>query len=161
MPCGAWMSSKLLLGIAMGSGRKTNRRQFLKGKAALDALQHAQFGATVPEVGSDGHDYRRPQSRQEHLLQLSRRAMACDFQIYCNPFTDTGAVDAANAALNLIDALEDQLTVYRDHSEIMELNRRAAAEPCVVEARLFRLLQRCVELSRATGAPSISPLVRW
>jgi FAD:protein FMN transferase len=47
---------------------------------------------------------------------------------------------AAGAALDLIDDLEDQLTVYRDHSEISLLNQRAATEDIPVESRLFDLL---------------------
>ena len=147
----------------MGPQRKTNRRQFLKGEAAIEALQSVQFGGAVPEVGAAGYAHGQPQRRRDHLLQLSRRAMACDFQVYIDPYRYLGAVDAANEALNLIDELEDQMTVYRDHSEIMGFNQRAATMPCPVEPCLFDLLLRCIALSQATdGAFDITagPLVK-
>lgn len=53
-------------------------------------------------------------------------------------------------ALNLVHALEDQLTVYRPHSEVSRLNRYAADEPVPVEARLFALLELAVEIYRDT-----------
>ena len=47
--------------------------------------------------------------------------------------------------------LEAQMTVYRDDSEISELNRTAYQAPVRVERRLFALLESAVELSRQTG----------
>ena len=43
---------------------------------------------------------------------------------------------AAEAALDLIDVLEDQLTVYRETSEVSGINRRAAATPVMVGSGL-------------------------
>src|SRR5262245_56683685 len=54
-------------------------------------------------------------------------------------------------ALDLVDALENQLTVYRETSEVIYVNGRAAEDPVVVEEGLFRLLQRAVALSEDTG----------
>lgn len=62
-----------------------------------------------------------------------------------------GAAGLAEAALDLVDRLELQMTVYRDDSEISRLNREAHQRPVEVEPRLFRLLEAAVELSRATG----------
>jgi thiamine biosynthesis lipoprotein len=62
-----------------------------------------------------------------------------------------GAVDLANRALDLIDVLELQMSVYRDDSEISRLNASAHPEPVVVEPRLFDLLTRAVAISRETG----------
>ncbi|MCI0357860.1 MAG: FAD:protein FMN transferase, partial [Planctomycetaceae bacterium] len=61
------------------------------------------------------------------------------------------AADAAITALDLVERLEAQLTVYRDTSAIVAINRRAFREPVAVEPRLFDLLARAVELSQATG----------
>jgi FAD:protein FMN transferase len=63
----------------------------------------------------------------------------------------------------MIDRLEEQLSIYRDDSEIKRINERAAAEPVRVERLLFRLLERCRALSQETaGAFDITagPLVR-
>jgi thiamine biosynthesis lipoprotein len=90
------------------------------------------------------------------LLRFCRRAMATSFEVLI-PFGTPHAQEAAEEALDEIDRLEDQLTVYRDHSEISQLNRRAFAEAVVVEERLFRLLELSARLWRETeGAFDIS-----
>jgi len=66
------------------------------------------------------------------------------------PSSTPGAVDLACRALDLIDALEAQLTVYRDDSEISRLNAAAHLGPVEVEAGLFHLLETAVGISRQT-----------
>jgi thiamine biosynthesis lipoprotein len=83
------------------------------------------------------------------LLRVARSAMATTFEILL-PFGTPGAQAAAEAALDLIDRLEDQLTVYRDHSEVSRLNRLAASEPVAVAANLFDLLSQAAHFSTAT-----------
>ena len=46
----------------------------------------------------------------------------------------------ASEALDLVQLLEDQMSVYRPHTELSQLNRTAAARPVSVEPRLFALL---------------------
>lgn len=84
------------------------------------------------------------------LVRVSRRAMATTFEIAL-PFGTPDAVRAAEDALDLIDTLEDQMTVYRDHSEVARLNATAAAGPVVVEERLFRLLTACAGWTHETA----------
>jgi thiamine biosynthesis lipoprotein len=60
-------------------------------------------------------------------------------------------VDAARAALDEVDAIEDQLTWFRDTSEVQQLNRAAGAGRVAVSPGLFALLSLCRELSAATG----------
>jgi thiamine biosynthesis lipoprotein len=67
------------------------------------------------------------------------------------PSTTPGAVDLACRALDLIDALEAQLTVYRDDSEVSRLNATAHLSPVGVEADLFELLEIAVGLSQKTA----------
>lgn len=83
------------------------------------------------------------------LVRVSRRAMATTFEVAL-PFGTPDAVPAAEAALDLIDDLEDQLTVYRDHSEVSRLNAGAADRPVTLEPRLFDLLARCAGWTRET-----------
>ncbi len=135
------------------SDPRSHRRDFLKGKAAVDALAAALPGEENPpsEPGSGG----------SYLIHFSRRAMACEFELCLNAGQYTHGNRAALAALDLVDTLESQLTVYRDESEIMHLNRRAASEPVRVEPRLLALLQTAIDLWRATeGAfdPTAGPL---
>ncbi len=66
------------------------------------------------------------------------------------PSSTPGAVDLACRALDLIDALEAQLTVYRDDSEVSRLNATAHLGPVEVESGLFHLLETAVGLSQQT-----------
>lgn len=83
------------------------------------------------------------------LVRVSRRAMATRFEVAI-PVGIPDAIPAAEDALDLIDALEDQMTVYRDDSEVSRLNASAAAGPVVVEPRLFDLFARCAGWTRET-----------
>jgi thiamine biosynthesis lipoprotein len=85
---------------------------------------------------------------EPYLVHYSRRAMACEFEITFN--AGTNSPGPALAALDLVEQLEDQMTVFREHSQVMDINRRAAAEPVQVEPRLFELLTLCVQLHRET-----------
>ncbi len=135
--------------MAMADKRKSSRRDFLKGRAAADAIadllpaEPAAAGHTgAPSPGEPPAAY---------LLQVGRDAMACEFQVLLNAGQHEGATEAALEALDLVDELEDQLTVYRDHSEVSRLNRAAAEGPVVVESRLFALLERAVAIHAETG----------
>lgn len=96
------------------------------------------------------------------LVRVSRRAMATTFEIAL-PYGTPDAVEAAEDALDLIDDLEDQLTVYRDHSEVSRLNASAADGPVVVEDRLFDLLTDAAMLTNETAGafdPATGALVK-
>src|SRR5438093_13484510 len=80
------------------------------------------------------------------LLRMERRAMATSFEVAL-PFGTPGALEMGEAAFQRIDALEDQLTVYRDTSEVSRLNRFAPQRPVRVEAGLFRLLQLAARIT--------------
>jgi thiamine biosynthesis lipoprotein len=84
------------------------------------------------------------------LVRAHRPAMGSSFEVRL-PAGMPGAVDLACRALDLIDVLEAQMTVYRDDSEISRLNAAAHLEPVAVEPGLFRLLQGALNLSRETG----------
>lgn len=84
------------------------------------------------------------------LVRVSRRAMATTFEIAL-PFGTPLAVEAASDALDLIDSLEEQLTVYTDTSEVAVLNATAFESPVPVEPRLFQLLHRCAVLTSETA----------
>ena len=83
------------------------------------------------------------------LIRVSRRAMATTFEIAL-PFGTPHAMEAAEEALELIDELEDQLTVYRDTSEVSQLNMMAATGPVIVEQKLFDLLHLAATLTNDT-----------
>jgi thiamine biosynthesis lipoprotein len=83
------------------------------------------------------------------LLRVSRRAMATTFEVVL-PLGQPNALSAAAAALDEIDRLETQLTVYRDTSEVSRLNARAATGPVPVEEGLFGLLHLAARLTAET-----------
>src|SRR5437763_14680603 len=58
------------------------------------------------------------------LLRIARRAMATRFEVML-PFGTPGAVVIGEDALDEIDRLESQLTVYRPTSEVSRLNELA------------------------------------
>lgn len=76
--------------------------------------------------------------------------MACLFEIVLDAASYRHITDVAVAALDVVEAVENQLTVYRETSEISEINRRASDEPVVAEEGLFKLLRRAAALSNET-----------
>lgn len=84
------------------------------------------------------------------LARYSRRAMATTFEVAIPVGTLRDPLAAAEDALDLIDRLEDQLTVYRDGSEVSRLNVTAADGFVEVERGLFALLSRCAAWTRET-----------
>src|SRR5436309_8698235 len=91
-----------------------------------------------------------PPASEISLLRCARRAMATVFEVLL-PYGPVDAQVAAEDALNLIDRLEAQLTVYRPTSEVSRLNRLAAVAPVPVEPALFALLAFSARLSEETG----------
>jgi FAD:protein FMN transferase len=128
----------------MQPDRTSNRRQFLKGQSAAQALGNLVQSA-VPDVAEPVASAPQP-----YLVQLKRWAMACNFEVYLNAGQHEQATQVALEGLDLIELLEAQLTVYRDSSELMHINRTAAGEPVRVEPRLFGLLERASQLHRET-----------
>lgn len=84
------------------------------------------------------------------LLRARRPLMGTFFDIRL-PVSAPGALDLATRGLDLIEALEDQLTVYRDSSEVSRLNATAHEGPVEVEPGLFALLELARELWEATS----------
>jgi thiamine biosynthesis lipoprotein len=128
--------------------RRSPRRDFLKGKSALDAIDDLADRLAPPDSGPPD---RLGRSTDEFVLQFSRPAMACEFEISLNPREHAGGPSVAVEALDLVDHLEDQLSVYRDGSEVSRINRTAFDRPIQVEWRLFRLFQQAKLISSETA----------
>ncbi|HTE17836.1 MAG TPA: FAD:protein FMN transferase [Armatimonadota bacterium] len=98
----------------------------------------------------------------EPMVRLACRAMNTRFEVALWGRDETYLTAVAEEALREVRALEQQLSFYRDDSDVRELNVYAALAPVTVEPRLFALLQRAVELSRATGGAfdlTVAPLL--
>jgi thiamine biosynthesis lipoprotein len=125
-----------------------DRREFLHPRQFAQAAAHLLGAAALPDVpaGSAGEDSPGGVS----LLRLARRCMATSFEVVV-PYGTPGALEAGEAAFDLLDRLESQLTVYRDTSEVSHLNRLAALQAVPVEEGLFGLLRLAAGISELTG----------
>ena len=140
---------------------KSNRREFLKGKSALNALRSESIEKLRLPVGVDAVQSAERQSA--YLEQYSKNAMACEFEISFNMHQHPQSSAAAMLAFELIDKIEDQMTVYRDHSEVSQLNGHAANGPVLVDHHLFSVLELAHRIYQKTdGAFDItsSPLTK-
>jgi len=119
-----------------------HRREFLHPKRL------ARTAAAVLEVA---RELRSPRNDADEavLLRFARQAMATTFELILPCGTDSAQV-IADGALNEIDRLEAQLTVFRDDSEVSRLNAQAAGTPVIVDEDLFQLLARARHLHEQT-----------
>ncbi|MBE0544910.1 MAG: FAD:protein FMN transferase [Verrucomicrobia bacterium] len=96
-------------------------------------------------------------------ITLARHAMATRFELVLHGEDPVALRAAGEEALDEIDRLENQLSLYRAGSEIAQLNARAASESVRVTPELFALLQHAQRLHAETGGVfdiTIAPLVR-
>ena len=77
--------------------------------------------------------------------------MACEFEICLCAGQYPHGTEAALEALDQVEQLEDQLSVFRPHSELSQINAAAAERAVAVEPRLFALLQLAMHVSRESG----------
>lgn len=127
------------------SARRSSRREFLRGKSAVDAVND------LLDAAPSTLDVAPTPSGGRYLISLRRRAMACDFVAMFNAGQYDTAPLLGVEAFDLIEQLEAQLTVYRDTSEVIEINRSAADGPVPVEDRLFDLLALALRIHQATA----------
>ena len=117
----------------------TRRRDLLHPErmAALAA-------ASLPRVPSD------IEAVPDKLIRAGRPAMACLFEIFVST-RDRSRIMTVHRALDLIQELERQMSVFRDDSEIAHLNRNAFERPIAAETGLFELLRLGARIYRETG----------
>lgn len=98
-----------------------------------------------------------------NTVKLAREAMATRFEIILHGENPISLQAAGEEALEEIDWVEAQLSIYRPDSQINRANHLAAAGPVQTEPTIFALLQRCKTLSQWTqGAFDITlgPLIQ-
>ena len=129
--------------------RRNDRRAFLTGRAAADAVRDgAEALLDRGEPAEPGPPAAGP------TVRLTQRAMACEFAVVLNPGragAESNAVTHASDALSLVSEVEDRLSVYRPDSEVSRLNRHPAGEPFAASPELFGLLTDCETLRVDTG----------
>jgi len=129
----------------MSPSDPSSRRNFLRGRFGREMPTREDepaVGPLSPIIDP---------ARQRYLMSVSRRAMACQWQAYFNAGQYEQAELASMAALDLVDQLEAQLTIFREDSEVSQLNQLAADEPVEVQENLFELLDRSQDLAEQTG----------
>ncbi len=121
-----------------------NRRDFLRPRQLAHTA--GQILAAADELAA----LEAEPSREEFaLLRTAWRAMATRFEVLL-PYGTPRALDIAQTAFDEIDRLEEQLSVYRDSSEVSRLNRLAPFAAVPVEERLFDLLALAAQISVET-----------
>jgi thiamine biosynthesis lipoprotein len=96
-------------------------------------------------------------------VSLARNAMATRFEVVLHGGKEAALRAAGEEALTEIEKLEDRLSLFRPHSEIADINRRAAREPVRVTPEVFGLLERARRLHAETEGAfdiTIAPLMR-
>ena len=132
-----------------------DRRAFLTGRAAGDALTDALAGDNRGDAGSP----RLPPAAGA-TVRVAQRSMACEFAALLNP-GDRSRVMHAGDALAEVHRLEGVLSGYLPESTVCRLNRDRAAND--VDPDLFAVLEIGRELARLTGGaftPIAGSLVR-
>ena len=136
----------------------STRREFLKGRSAIRAIEaFADTAEPLPAPDSVDTPKNNPEEttasgRQSvYMEHYSKRAMACQFELLFNMHQYPAAGTVAGDIFQLLDDLEDQMTVYRDHSEISRVNERAFSDQVQVEPKLYRLLKHAREIWQSTG----------
>ncbi len=102
-----------------------------------------------PAARVAGGVHRQRGSAASDLLKAARPLMGTSFEVRL-PLAVPGALDLADRVLDRIEALETQLTIYRDDSELSRLNATAHLGPVAVERGLFDLLQLALAIGRET-----------
>ncbi len=124
-----------------------SRRDFLRGRAAVRvAAAQAQAWA---DSASELLGANLPEGPATHI-HASRRAMACEFSVQFHE-ADSQMQEEVLAAFDLIEQIENQLTIYRDCSEVIDINQQASTGPVEVDDQLFALLKQCQQLYRDTA----------
>lgn len=136
--------------------RKSSRRDFLRGKSAAHAMADAAQAA-LPDEEPENTQGQHSQADKGYLLRYCRQAMACEFEVCLNAGQYPHGMDTALEALDVVDSLEQLLSIFRDDSDLAEVNRFAADGPVTVDPEVFELLRLCALLNRQTdGALDIS-----
>src|SRR5690606_16494214 len=141
-----------------GPSPSSNRREFLSGRALQRQAERA--GEVLADALVDAGEH-RPVPAGHDTVRLETTAMACQWAVVMNPGAARQVMTASDA-LDIVHQLEEQLTVYRDDSELMRINRQAADGPQPVEAGLFELLLQCRNWCEETGGafdPTSGPLI--
>ena len=139
---------------------RSSRRDFFLGRITGQkpiGEQTAQSDVSDVEWSDEGHDNATAQKQAGYLEQYAKNAMGCEFEFSFNLRQYSQASEASAQAFDLVDELEDLMTIYRDHSQISSVNRYGVEQPIRIESDLVALLVRAKILNQLTdGAFAIT-----
>jgi len=96
------------------------------------------------------------------LIHVSRRAMACEFEVRFPAERCQQGTESALAALDLIEAWEEEISYFRPTSQLSRVNLLAAEESVEVSPPLFELLRLAMTLHAETqGAYDVTSAPLW
>jgi len=96
------------------------------------------------------------------LITVSRRAMACAFEVRFQAESCPNGTESALAALDLVESLDKRLSYFKPDSLISEINKSAGGGPVEVEPWLFDLLATAKRLFDETkGAYDVTAAPLW
>ena len=124
--------------------RKSNRREFLKGKVAAETLA----GAILPDTTPDSA---KCPPLETPTVHVTRRAMATEFELRFPDDPGKNFTELALESFEILETIEEQLSIFRPTSEISRINLLAARQPVEVEPALFDLLMLAMQLFHETG----------
>lgn len=103
------------------------------------------WGRCTREVSS-----RLSESKPLSAVCLSRQMMACEFSVLLVGEDTAYLRNACEEALDVAKAIEDQLSIFIQDSEVSYINALAARQAVRVETRLYHLLKRCAKIADET-----------
>ena len=90
-------------------------------------------------------------SAESALLAVRRKAMNDDFEVAFSRLDFPQGTEAALDALDEVQRIEQQLSVFRFDSQIHYVNLTAHESPVRLDKELFDLIALCVRLAEETG----------
>lgn len=120
-----------------------SRRDLLTGRAVRSAVERA--GDVIADQVVD----RRAAIVAGPTVRLETKAMGCPWNVIMNPGPPEQVMIASDA-FAVVHDLENQLTVYRDDSDVARLNANAAESPQIVQHDLYAFLKWTRALSDTT-----------
>ena len=96
-------------------------------------------------------------------VPVTRDAMGTTFEVVLYGEEPDYLAHAAETALDVVEELDEQLSVYVETSDVCQLNAEAADGPARVDPELFDLLTLCDTLHRETDGAfdiTVGPLLR-
>ncbi len=84
-------------------------------------------------------------------VRMKRQAMATDFEVLYGSYENAKARETGMAMLDEIDRIESMMSIWKEESELSQINRQAAKEPVCVSKEIFELVRLGKLIFEETG----------